>query len=662
VTAAGNTTDLVYRYRDRAANVVYEVVRRPGKRFMQRRRAPDGDLVWNLDGVDRVPYRWPQLEAAIAECADIYVVEGEKDADRLAALGLCATTGAGGASWRWPDAWAEHFRGAGTVYVLADADEPGRTAANHRANVIALAVHDVRVVEDWPGVGDNGGDVSDWLDAGHDRADLERHAAAGHPPARSNGEVSTNGKRPAAGAATLPFTDLGNARRLVAAHGHDLRYAPQLDAWFTWDGTRWAEDLTGEVHRRAKAVADGLLDEADRAGSSEERRKAVQHWERSQHAARLAATVTVAATEPGVPVTVDQLDVDPWALNVANGIIDLRTGRLRAHDRRDLVTKLAPVEYNPAVEAPTWTKFLNEVFAGDDELVSFVQRLVGYSITGDVSAQVLPIAHGPGANGKSTFLGVLKAVLGDYATSIDPALLIAGDHTQHPTGLMELRGARFVATIETEQDRRLAESLVKQLTGGDAIAARRMRQDYVTFAPTHKLWMAANHLPRVRGTDHAIWRRLAVVPFTVTFDGPRLDPSLPAKLIAEAPGILAWAVQGVAQWLDNGLAVPKQVQAATDGYRGQEDHVGRFLTDCCRIGDDVGEHLEAPASTLRHAYEAWCAEQGERPWTAKAVGAELGRRGYDRYQSGRAKTWTWIGFDVLTDQSPLPSMSSPGAP
>jgi len=442
--------------------------------------------------------------------------------------------------------------------------------------------------------------------------------------------------------AALPHTDMGNARRLVHHHGDGLRFAPQLGRWLAWDGTKWAEDVTGEAVRRAKAVIDGLFDAA-RDLSGDGREKLTKHWLRSQAAPRIRAMIDLAATEPGIPVTVDQLDADPWALNVQNGTLDLSTGELGPHDRGGLHTKIAPVAYNENAKAPTWERFLDEVFAGDVELIDFIQRFAGYSLTGDVSEHLLVFAHGAGANGKSTLLGTLRHIMGDYGLQLDPRVLTAGHHDEHPTGIADLRGGRLVTTSETEQDRHLAEGLVKQVTGGDRIRARRMRGDYFEFIPSHKLWMAGNHLPRVSGTDLGIWRRLALVPFDVTFDREHQDPALPERLAAEAPGILAWMVKGCLAWQVGGLQVPKRVQKATEDYRSHEDHVGRFLTDCAVVGDTE----MVTAANLRDRYLAWVRSEGEREWSAKRVGSELESRGFDKAQVGHSKTRTWIGFGLI---------------
>jgi len=443
---------------------------------------------------------------------------------------------------------------------------------------------------------------------------------------------------------TLPHTDLGNARRLVADHGPRLRWAPQLGHWLHWDGTRWAEDLTGEVHRRAKDTVDGLLTQIA-STSGDERKRITRHWLASQGAARLAAMVTLAATEPDVPVTIDELDTDPFALNVANGTVDLRTGRLRPHWGDDLHTKLAPVAYDEAAACPRWEHFLADVFDGDEELVAFLRRLAGYTLTGDVSEHVLPFAHGGGANGKTTLFGTLQRLLGDYAVQLDPHVLMDTGHEQHPTGLTDLRGARMAATVETEAGRRLAEVLVKQLTGGDPIRARRMRCDFFQFAPTHKLWLAGNHLPTIVGNDHAIWRRILLIPFNVTFEGERCDRALPNRLAEEMPGILAWAVAGCLEWQKHGLGVPDAVRRTTGAYRSGEDHVGRFLADCA----EVDPTASVSARKLREVYEDWCSQVGERPWSAKAVGEQLAARGFDRVQLGKQHVWTWIGFSVVSE-------------
>jgi len=437
-----------------------------------------------------------------------------------------------------------------------------------------------------------------------------------------------------------PLTELGLARRLVAEGRGRFRYAPEIRAWYVWDGTRMAEDVTGEVYRLAKQVVDRLHAEARFA--VERRSELTRAWLKFQSAARIRAIVELATTEPDVPVMMGELDADPWALNCANGVVDLRTGELRQHDPAELHSKIVPIVYDASAAAPYWTRFLEEVFDGDAELMRFVKRFAGYSLTGDVREQLLIFAHGTGANGKSTMLGTLRQLAGDYGVQLDPAILTAGTHEQHPTGLSDLRGARLVTTIETDAGKRLAEALVKMLTGGDPIRARRMRCDYFEFWPSHTIWLAGNHLPAIRGTDLGIWRRIALVPFDVTFEGERQDPTLPAKLAVEAQGILAWAVQGCLEWQRHGLEVPERVKAATARYRNSQDHMGRFLEECCVTDDNA--HISAKA--LREAYELWCVEQGEKPWSAKAVGNELTDRGFDTSQLGKRRTRTWLGIGL----------------
>lgn len=465
---------------------------------------------------------------------------------------------------------------------------------------------------------------------------IARH---GTPPPQEGAEPGDDDEGPI----EFTYTDLGNARRLVAAHGDTIRYAPQIGAWLTWDGARWAEDLTGDAQRRAKETVDAMFTQLVSGGLSRDEAKDLStHWLRSQSAPRLQAMIDLARTEPGVPVLVDHLDRDPWALNTISGVIDLRSGRLVPHDRAAMHTKLAPVVYDPNATCPTWLWFLDWAMQGDAELVGFLQRAVGYSLTGTVGEQVLIFCHGAGENGKSTMLNVLQEMMGDYGITAESDLLLATDHARHPTGLSDLMGRRFAVAQELEDGRRLAEATVKQLTGGDTIRARRMRQDFFEFRPTHKLWMAANHRPGVRGTDHAIWRRIRLVPFLATVTPGERDERLPDKLRAELPGILNWAIRGCLDWQAGGLRPPAAVMNATAEYRSSEDHVGRFLSDCCELDPNAS----VSARELRETYEAWCEENGERPWKAKSVGAQLTDRGLDRSQFGRSKSWTWLGIRI----------------
>lgn len=444
-------------------------------------------------------------------------------------------------------------------------------------------------------------------------------------------------------------TDLGNARRLVDNYGADLRYAPQLNSWFAWNGKAWAEDVTGDVHRKAKAIVDAMVTEIATAQNSDDKKALFKHWEKSQSSGSLKAMVSVAETEPTIPIRIDALDASPMLFNAANGTIDLSTGRFGAHNRANLITKVAPVDYDPAATCPTWEWFVRWAMQDDASMIEFVQRAVGYSLTGETTEQVLFFLNGGGENGKSTFLNTIQAILGGYAISAEPELLLAADNDRHPTGLADIIGRRFIVAQELDEGRRLAESTVKRLTGGERLRARRMHQDFFEFDVHAKFWIAANHRPGIRGTDHAIWRRIRLIPFTATIAPGQKDPALPSKLRAEASGILNWALEGLRKWRESGLGEAAAITEATNSYRADQDHLGRFIEEACVVGPSV----YCSAKELSAAYAKWCDETGERAWSWKAVGGRLTERGFSRNKRGRANVYVWSGIGVLSEFGPL---------
>jgi putative DNA primase/helicase len=417
------------------------------------------------------------------------------------------------------------------------------------------------------------------------------------------------------------YTDDGNSERLVANHGDAIRYVTSWGQWLVWDGTRWVPDPGGvRVTELAKDVPRQLWKRMPDVSGDE--RKALRRWATATESAR-AIDAMVRLARGTSTVGHDELDADPWLLNVANGVMDLRTGDLLEHHPDRLMTKMAGTRFDPAATAPTWDAFLRQIMP-DDELRAFLQAAVGYSLTGDVGEQVLFLLIGDGANGKSTLVTTLTRLLGDYAAVAPKDLLLATRHQPHPTGLTDLHGARFVPAVETEAGARFAEAQVKQLTGGDPIKARRMRQDHWQFDPTHKLWLAANHRPRIAGEDHAIWRRIRLVPFTQTIAPAEQDPALLTKLGAEFPGILNWALAGCAAWQANGLQTPDVVTAAVDEYRADEDWLQRFIDDKDLV---IGQGGWLPNATITDLYRQWCNESGETPVGGKAFTAKFRTRG-----------------------------------
>lgn len=421
-------------------------------------------------------------------------------------------------------------------------------------------------------------------------------------------------------------TDLGNSERFVAWVGANARYVRQWRMWLVWDGRRWSQDRRGQIVELAKRVVRGIHEEAA-AATDPDRRKELGKWAvRSEARTRIDSMLALAETDAGIAITPEQLDADGWKLNVLNGTLNLRTGELERHRRHDLITKLVPVAYDADARAPAWTAFLDRIMAGDQERLQFLRRAVGYTLTGDTREQVLFFLLGRGANGKSTFLETLRALLGDFARTTDFNTLKATRRDGPRNDIAALQGARFVASSEVEEGSRMSEVVVKQLTGGDTISARRLYSDFFEFTPTFKIWIAANHRPTIRGDDDAIWRRIRLIPFDVVIPPAERDPHLPATLKEELAGILTWAVRGCQEWLGDGLGEPVAVQRATAAFRTEMDVLGQFLGECCLVGGDYRSRF----SEIWDRYREWAEDAGyKRYQTKQALGRAFSDKGFD---------------------------------
>jgi len=440
------------------------------------------------------------------------------------------------------------------------------------------------------------------------------------------------------GGPPIALTDLGNSERLVLAHGNDLRFLAGTRQWFAFDGRRFAPDETAEVKRRAKAAMRAILLEASVQDDDVQRRQLIAHQIRSESDRSIRAAISLAESDEKIASRARDFDSDPFVLNVLNGTIDLRTRLLRRHLREDLITKLAPVEFDAKAPAPTWESFLREIMDGDAEKISFLRRAVGYSLTGDVSEHVFFLLHGTGANGKSTFLETLRFVFGDYAAQTEFSTFLATKNGGVRNDIARLRGARIVTAVESDAGRRLAENVLKSLTGGDVVAARFLYSEYFEFRPAFKLWLATNNRPRIVGQDEAIWRRVRLVPFSVTVPEERRDPELLDKLKLEASGILNWALAGLADWRARGLAAPSTITHAGADYRQREDAFGRFLEECLIADRDS----ETRASDLYKVYREWTDSNGELPAREKDFSESLVQRGFTKHRKSAGYVWKAI--------------------
>lgn len=447
------------------------------------------------------------------------------------------------------------------------------------------------------------------------------------------------------------LTDLGNARRFIDQHHLDVRaIMSSRRPWYIWEGVRWAPDETGEIERRAKMTVRALYREASQLPDEDARDDLLKHASKSEGAARIRAMLELAATEPEISTTADLLDNNTWLFNVENGTLDLRTGKLRPHVRADLITQLAPVEYRSSARAPRWKQFLQEIFMDDAELIEYVQRAVGYTMTGETSEQCLFFCYGQGSNGKSTFFEVLRAMFGSYAQQADFRSFMVRIGNGPRDDLARMRGARFVTASEASHDQGFDTATIKQLTGGDTILARHLYERLFEFKPRHKLWLAANHKPMVREQTEAMWRRMRLLPFVATFNGDRRDGQLEQKLRDELPGILNWAVEGCQRWGAEGLPIPRAVQKATRAYRDENDVLGEFIDATCR---EDAEDWTTTTELYRVFVEWWTDTRGPRSqpfamiWFTRMLSERPGLR-----QVKRGGQRGWQGIGVRADLSP----------
>ncbi len=417
------------------------------------------------------------------------------------------------------------------------------------------------------------------------------------------------------------FSDEALALRFAERHAHELRYVAAWSRWMVWDGVKWGVDETLAAFDKARRIC----------------REAAAECDQPKVAPAIASSKTVAAVERlaradrRLAATIGQWDVDPWRLNTPAGICDLRTGKTRLHRQDDYCTKVTAVSADG--ECPLFIDFLEDITGVNQDLIAYLQRVIGYALTGSTEEHALFFAYGTGANGKSVLLNTIAGVLGDYHCTAPMEAFTASNSERHPTDIAGLRGARLVTATETEEGRRWAESRIKTLTGGDKVTARFMRQDYFEYLPSFKLFVAGNHKPGLRSVDEAIRRRLHLVHFAVTIPAERRDQKLAEKLKTEWPGILRWAVAGCLEWQRGGLQMPAAVREATDAYLEGEDAVSAWLDERCERDKSAWESSAA----LFASWSQWAVDAGEPPGSAKGFGQKLETRGFtpSRLKKGR---------------------------
>ena len=622
-----------YVYTDAEGKPLFGIIRTPQKKF-EAVHPNDGSWAYGMGGVNPTLYRLPRVVEAVSKGELVFVVEGEKDADNMAKVGLTATTNPFGAE-KWKPEYADCLVGADVV-IIPDNDDVGRRHAEQVARSLVGKAKSIRVLE-LPNLPEKG-DVSDWLAAGGTKEELlsmAEQAPEYKPKEETQEETRVAVELPP------PIRDLGHALVLAELWRDRYRWADHRKSWMAWTGKRWEPITDNQV--ATEASADLRAEYARRVpmarGEDEIKRLAAAVVE-TCFFSKINGALSFLKGMAGFHTNPEEWDADLWALNCDNGIIDLKTGELKPHTPAALCTKLAPVDYDPNAKGEKWEAHLKR-FLPNPNIRRQVQRDLGLSLTGANLDEILPIWYGTGSNGKSTTAKVVLAVLGDYAETAPKDLLILQKHESHPTEIANLAGKRCVFASEIEQGARLNEAKVKLLTGGDKIKARFLFCDFFEFDQTWTITLFCNHKPVITGTDYAIWRRVRLVPWSVKIAEAEKIPQdeIIRELVAEGPAILKWLLDGFADWQQDHHWMADEVKAATEEYRQEQDRLAGFFADCC----EFRPHYEVAVADLYSAYVGWCEREGEEPLKKRSFGERLRNRGIaQKKQTGGARFWVGI--------------------
>jgi putative DNA primase/helicase len=675
------------------AEQLREAVARPSDGFLN----PQAEHIYVLDGEKDVLRAWREGRAAtcsphgmghfpkdlagfLVESGRVLVVVPDQDGgegDKQAAKAKARIEEAGGrVVLMYPRAGAkdltDHFEQGGSWDTLTE-EKPGPSASRswveryvarakadgHRNEVgfdLACQLRDLGMSRDavvdamteYQEAVEHDGDPpyehSEMVDTVNSVFGRAKRNAPGTPPGGEKGAVHVGGE--------FPWSDLGNGRRLVQAHGERLRYVHAWKRWLVWDGTRWIISEGDEVIRLMNDVLEGMALEAAGITDEERREQFRKFVTRSQGINARRNALASASVEEGVPVLLDELDADPWLLNVRNGTLDLRTGELLAHDPKRLITKLAPVEWDPKAKCPTFGAFIKRAFADDEEMLAWLNQIVGYSLTGSVQEKAYFTLLGQTDAGKTVFVKTMQRLLGsDYAQQLESSELMmrrlgGGGHNE---GIADLKGKRFASISEPATGAKLDVAAIKHITGGGRVRASRKHEHAFEFQPEAKIFIDTNHDVGISDTDDSIWNRTTVVEFNVQIPLEEQDQDLETKLAMELAGILRWAVAGCLAWQRAGkLSKPAKAVEAEARYREDQDPLGDFFDECCVFGPDREEY----GKTLRTRYVDWCEENkirfilSDQAWHAalKARGCvRIRRRIVDGKQT---KVWTGVGLNV----------------